>query len=475
MRRSFLFSLLIGFCGGIGLAELWHVPMIIVAIGVGAGLIVTSAPRTRLIGLLVIGLCLGSWRWTVSTNPKSNSVVQFLDHSIEATGDVLEMPIVDTQQTVLLTNIETKNARWSGKVQISLPRFPEYHLGQHLTVRCTPMGFTPTQRWRQWSHGVQVRCFNATVVHLTSVAPSLRLQLGKIEAAVVTYIHRSYNEPQASLLAGIILGNQNGMPAELTQAFQATGTTHIIALSGFNVTIIVSSVMVVLVRLIGRRWAWIPGLLLVILFVVMSGASASVVRAAVMAVIVQLGLFLGRPIHPARLLSYTALIMLWENPLILLHDLGFQLSFLATFGLVFLSKPLATKLTRIPETLGLRENLATTLSAIIATEPLLLWRFGRLSLIAPLVNIVVLPMIPLAMGLGTLSLVGMAVPLIATPIVATTDALLRIILICITTGSRLPIALVYLPAVLTSLAGLAFLLITIRLIHSPCVDETHPA
>src|SRR4029077_6295754 len=104
----------------------------------------------------------------------------------------------------------------------------EYHLGQRLTIQCTPTSFSPAQRWRQWSHGVQARCFKANMSHTSPTPNSLRLRLGNIEAVVVEYIHQSYNEPQASLLAGIILGNQNGMPPQLTQAFQATGTTHII-------------------------------------------------------------------------------------------------------------------------------------------------------------------------------------------------------------------------------------------------------
>lgn len=475
MRRSFLFSFLIGFCGGLGLAEVWRPPILGLGLAAGASLVIASWRRGRLIGLVLLGVSLGLWRWTAVTTPRPNSLSRLIARSVEMTGDLIALPITDTRQTVMLTNVSTGRARWQGKVQIYLPRFPEYRLGQRLTVQCTPTAFSPTQRWRQWSHGVQARCFNATVVKTSAAPSSLRLSLGRIEATVVGYIRRGFNEPQASLLSGIILGNQTGMPAELTRAFQATGTTHIVALSGFNVTIIVSSMMVVLVRLIGRRRAWIPGLLLVLLFVVMTGASASVVRAAVMAVIVHLGLFFGQPIHPARLLSYTALLMLWQNPLILFHDLGFQLSFLATFGLMFLSKPMAALLTGVPAAFGLRENLATTLSAIVATEPLLLWRFGRLSLIAPLVNIVVLPMIPLAMGLGTLSLIGLVVPALGTPLVFTTDALLRIILRFITGGASLPWSLVYPPFIATMAAGAAFALISLWLIRRPHADETRPA
>lgn len=475
MHRSFLFAVLIGFFGGICLAEVWRPTTMLLGVMIVAGFLATSSKRSRLIGLLLVGLSLGAWRWTMVTEIKPNSVAQLVNQTVTISGDILELPTHDSQQVVVLSNLGVGTQPWSGKLQAYVPPWPQYHLGQRLTVRCSPVAFSPAQHWRQWSHGVEARCFKAEVTKLSTSASSFRLRLGRIESGMVEFIHRSFNEPQASLLAGIILGSQSGMPEELTQAFQATGTTHIVALSGFNVTIIVSSVMVVFVRLIGRRSAWIPGLLLVIVFVVMSGASASVVRAAIMAVIVQLAMFLGRPIHPARLLSYTALMMLWQNPLILLHDLGFQLSFLATIGLMFLSKPMATVLTRIPETVGLRENLATTLSAIIATEPLLLWRFGRLSLIAPLVNSIVLPLIPLAMGLGTLSLIGLAAPFLTVPVVALTDVVLRIVLICITTGAHLPWSMVHLSFILTALSGALFALVAVRLIRHDHAQETHPA
>ncbi len=471
MHRSLLFLFLVGFCGGVGLAELWAVQyLLVIAVGMVA-ILGLSWRRSRWAALVVVGLVLGIIRWQTATNILSNSIARQINQTVTVTGDIVGLPDDGTQQIVVLQ----PTAGTIGRLQTYLPEFPQYHSGQRLTVRCTVEAFPATSHWRQWSRGIQARCFQALVLKSSESPPSLRRLLTSIENATVQYIHRSFNEPQASLLAGIILGNQQGMPAELTQAFQATGTTHIIALSGFNVTIIVSSVMVVLVRVIGRRWAWIPGLLLVIVFVVMSGASASVVRAAIMAVIVQLAIFLGRPVHPTRLLSYTALIMLWQNPLILLHDLGFQLSFLATIGLVFVSKPLAQRLTIIPEVLGLRENLATTLAAIIATEPLLLWQFGRLSLIAPLANILVLPFIPVAMGLGTLCLVGFLQPWLALPFVAVTDGILRLVLGIIQYAAHRSWSLVYLPSWLTMTLGTVFVFILFKLFSHANDPQIHPA
>lgn len=462
-------------CGGIGLAELWVAPGW--AIGVLAALAMVATPwrRVRWLTVLCLGLSLGLWRWSVATSLPTNSVARLAGQTVTITGDVLTLPVNTDSQIIILDHIHHGRQSWTGTLSVSTARFPSYRVGQRLTVQCQPEAFPPAQRWRQWSRGVVARCFQAKVLSVTAAPDSWRLRLVRIEMAVVAFIQRSFNEPQASLLTGIMLGYQVGMPVELTRAFQATGTTHIIALSGFNVTIIVSAVGLSFVRLIGRRWAWVPSLLLVIAFVVMTGASASVVRAAIMASLSLLGIFLGRPIHPARLLALTALTMLLVNPLILWHDLGFQLSFLATAGLMFAAPPLAARLTWIAERWGLRENLATTLGAILATEPLLLWRFGRLSLIAPVVNVVVVPMIPLAMALGGLSLVGLWLPALASPVVAVTDAWLRLIVWCITTGANVPAAQIFPPGAIVTLTAAAMAGLLLFIIQHHHDQENHPA
>jgi competence protein ComEC len=176
----------------------------------------------------------------------------------------------------------------------------------------------------------------------------------------------------------------------------------------------------------------------------------------------------------SRLLAYTAIIMLWHNPLLLWHDLGFQLSFLATIGLVGLSEPLTKKLTVVPDVLGMRVNLATTLGAILMTEPLLLWRFGRLSLVAPFVNISVLPLIPMAMGIGSLSLLGLIWAPIGAVFVPMTDALLRVVLGLISFGASLPQAMIYLPYIGTTLISCLCCVIIWHLLHHH-ETETFPA
>lgn len=205
-----------------------------------------------------------------------------------------------------------------------------------------------------------------------------------------------WTEPKSSLMSGILYGARSGLPKDLLENFNRVGLTHIIAISGYNISVVAAALLGVLIYSgINRRQAfWIVtgG---IILFVLFSGASASVVRAGIMGIIVLLAGFAGRSSRVGNILVITAAIMLLLNPFILIWDAGFQLSFIATLGLVYLS-PLFS---------AWPEILAVTFSAIIATLPLILFQFGRLSLVAPVVNILVLWLIPFLMLFGFLAIV----------------------------------------------------------------------
>jgi competence protein ComEC len=121
----------------------------------------------------------------------------------------------------------------------------------------------------------------------------------------------------------------------------------------------------------------------------------------------------GRASRATNALAFTAFVMLLVNPKVLVFDAGFQLSFLATMGIVYIN-PILQKFTKKwPKVFGLKEVLITTLSAIIMTTPLILYQFGRFSLVAPLANLLIVPLVPAVMAIGfitgLLSLVSSAV------------------------------------------------------------------
>ncbi len=231
----------------------------------------------------------------------------------------------------------------------------------------------------------------------------------KIKAAFAKKISQLFVEPQRGLVMGILIGAKKSLPQEIIDNFNTTGTSHIIAVSGFNITIIIGALSAVS-RLLGRRVSFWITLIFILGFVVITGGSASVIRASVMGFLLLLAINIGRQYAVTPALFFAALLMLALNPRILFWDVGFQLSFVATAGIIYFYPLLHTLTQKIPEDFGLKTLLLTTLSAIVATLPLILFNFGRLSLSAPLVNILVLPVVPFAMLFGFLSVMPLVGP-----------------------------------------------------------------
>lgn len=208
-------------------------------------------------------------------------------------------------------------------------------------------------------------------------------------------INKLLPEPQASLLNGILWGERAKMPKDFYEALQRTGTLHVIALSGMNITILVNLIGKITLFL-GRKKSIFLSLGLVTAFIWFVGASPSVVRAGIMGGLSLLSVYFGRRDLSLLSLVLAGGIMLIANPG-WLTDIGFQLSFLATLGIIVLT-PLAQKRGKqgwVREFIyeG-KEDLRTTLAAQIFTLPIILYNFKQLSLVAPLTNVLVLWVIP---------------------------------------------------------------------------------
>lgn len=224
----------------------------------------------------------------------------------------------------------------------------------------------------------------------------LKSLLYKFRGKFMKNIGKVISPPESDLANGLILGARGGFDTKTRDEFISTGTIHIIALSGYNVTIVAEGTMKVLGLIFASVVGTIFGILVIILFVVLAGASSTAVRAGIMAIIILFARMTGRTYDAGRALVIAALLMIAYDPRIL-TDISFQLSFIATFGVLFITPKVINWVYFLPMKFGFRELVSTTIAATISVLPILLYTTGILSIVSLPANILILPLIPLTM------------------------------------------------------------------------------
>lgn len=272
----------------------------------------------------------------------------------------------------------------------------------------------------------------------------------KLKERALNAVYTLYPDPEASLLAGILLGVESRIPEHVQEAFRDTGTSHIIAISGFNITIIAGLLATVAGRLLGRgrkgaRWGALVALVGILIYTILVGAEAAVVRAAIMGGLTLLAMQLGRRQDGLNSLAIVAALMALIDPNVL-WDVGFQLSFAATLGLVLLAEPFTNTFVNLASrrinieivqrfTGPVGEYLLFTLAASLFTLPIILYHFQRISLISLLANPLILPAQPPVMIMGGLAVIlgmiyqplGQLVAYLAWPFVVYTIRLVELL------------------------------------------------
>lgn len=238
----------------------------------------------------------------------------------------------------------------------------------------------------------QARMSFATVTLIKKGSNPIDLLRRKFVAALQSVLP----EPQASFAAGILIGQRSTIPQEVSDNLSITGLTHIVAVSGYNLTIIIVAVR----QLFGKRSKFqstMAALLLMVTFVFITGFSASIVRAALVSSLSLFAWYYGHAFKPLLLIAFAAAVTAWWNPFYLWSDLGWYLSFIAFFGVLVIA-PLAAKIfSKRDEPKLVAALLIETTAAQIVTLPLIMYIFGRVSLIGLLANALVVPLVPLSM------------------------------------------------------------------------------
>ena len=228
-------------------------------------------------------------------------------------------------------------------------------------------------------------------------------------------VYRLFPDPEASLMAGILLGSQAGIPQEVQEAFRLTGTSHIIVISGFNITIIAALFTFIFSRWLGERRGAMVSVLGIILYTLLVGANPAVVRAAILGILTLFGQQVGRRQVGLNSLVFIAAIMTLITPTVL-WDVSFQLSFAATLGIMLYAEPFTHGFTKFIARFTAQDKaerlavpigayLLLTLAAQLTTLPLMVYYFKRISLTSLIANPLILPAQPPLMILGGLAVI----------------------------------------------------------------------
>ncbi|MEK7511615.1 MAG: ComEC/Rec2 family competence protein [Patescibacteria group bacterium] len=381
--------------------------------------LIYSVRRHQVIVLIVFFILGNIYAGLFVPKIDEGHVAFYYEKEIKFSGLVVEEPNRSDGKQKL--SVQPQNLR--GKILVWEEMYPEYNYGDFLEIECQLKKPEQLDGFRYDKYlarsNIYALCYQPKIKLLARDKGKFFVNAAlKTKKYFESRLAKTVAEPQAALISGILIGSRQAIPKYLLSEFNQTGLTHIVAVSGYNITIMVA-VFLNLARYlsISRRKAFWLIVVILIFFAVLTGLSASVIRATIMGIVVLLAKQIGRISRAGNLLVLTAVLMALFNPRILLWDAGFQLSFLSTVGLIYFSPKLSKYFTWLPETFALRENFSNTLAAIIFTMPLVLFSFQRLSLVAPIVNLFVLPAVPIVMLVGFVQLVFSMINLFAGQII----------------------------------------------------------
>ncbi len=429
------------------------------------------AKKIRLATLVFLFLLIGLWRFGQVFYPvDANLVSDTLNREIRVEGVVSDEVVEKAQsQQVTIDQVRVADEQALGKVMIWMPKYPAISFGDEVAFRCQlevpePFdGFAYDKYLRV--RGVLAVCWNPESVDVrTSEVVTIRGTLFDLKRTIYDKTEQIFSEPHSTFLSGLLFGGKGSLASDLREDFVDTGTSHILAASGYNVGIFSRFLFLGLVAwFFRRRTALAIVAAAIALYVVIAGFDPAVTRAGVMGLIIVFGRSLGRARNDSALrniLALTAAVMLFVNPHLLLDDVGFQLSFLATIGLVMIVPRIEHKFKFIPATGGFREAIVSTIAATIMTLPILILQFGQLSIVSPLVNFLVLPLVPYAMGFGAVAiLVGTVSVKLAAIVSAAAWTCLSVMLYIVRAFGSLSIASISIPGHEIVAALVAILLI----------------
>ncbi|MFH1890750.1 MAG: ComEC/Rec2 family competence protein [Candidatus Kuenenbacteria bacterium] len=385
--------------------------------------------KIRIISIGAVFLILGFWRYQISI-PKidENHIANYNGQTIEFIGQVIDEPDVRFDKTKLTVGniyVGAQGLPLRGKILINVPNFPEYHYADDLKIKCELQQPEIIEDFNYPAYlsvkgiysvcyqpeyvGAQENIGTQDFVSLRLLYQNFRQQIINLKLKSKEIIDQSLRYPHSEVLSAMILGLRKNIPNYVNDDFSRAGISHIIAISGLHISIITLLLFNLFIAFgFKRSRAFWLSIFVLILFLCLIGFRASAMRAGIMGFLMAYALKEGRLNRSINALLLAACVLLVINPKLLFFDMGFQLSFLAVSGIIYLSEYIDVFLEKIkiPKKFEIRSTLTMTLSAQVMVLPLVVYYFGNLSIMSPLSNILVLPLLPFVMIIGFILIIA---------------------------------------------------------------------
>ena len=407
MTKSKIFLILsLAFMAGVFWRSFWNIDIFYYYPLIISGIIIffvfyknkLAAVVAFFIGFLVLGI------WLTDIKLEKLDNLDLAGQNFSGTADIVKEPVAKDGYQQVIAKSEKGD-----KFLLNTAAFPEYRYGDRIKLTCN---LEIPQKQKDFDYqmylakdGIYYLCKSPDILILSRNQGSLFYSsVLKIKNKLLDNINQLMPAPESGLLVGLLIGGSTQLPKELQNNFSKTGLTHIVAVSGYNVTIIAEYLLLfgIFIGLWRRQALWFA-LVGIFLFVVMVGLPSSAVRAGIMGSLLIWAMKEGRLANSTNAIVFAGAVMLLINPLLLRYDIGFQLSFLATLGIVYLSPFLEIGMVKKNKAFGLWEIILLSISAQIFVIPIIIYNFHQLSLISLLANVLVLPIIPITMLLGFLA------------------------------------------------------------------------
>jgi competence protein ComEC len=417
-----------------------------------------------LVTFLIFSATLGAVRLNIFTRDSGDMILKkYINQKIEAEGVVVEEPDereTSVRLTVLLTLITDKKSGLEiairpTKIILNDNAYSRITYGDKIKISGTlevPENFE-SETGATFNY---VRYLQKEKIFYEIKYPKLEYisshnasrvteLLFSVKRSFLEKLNETISFPESRLAAGLTVAGKRALPTTIQDEFKRAGALQVVVLSGYNVTIIAEAFALMLSSLpkvIGMS----TGIFSIVLFTIMAGGSATIVRGSIMSVLVVISTLLRRNYNITRALIAAAVIQLAWNPMLLVYDPSFQLSFLATLGLVVASPLLKKYFTKVPEAFHMREVVSATVAAQIFVTPFLLYSSGQISIVSFIVNILLSLVVPLTMLVSFIAgMLGYIHLLFAFPVSVIAYVLLTYELKVVHIFSSLPFALVMFP------------------------------